>query len=790
MPLKPYFYHAGKLSIRGRLALVSLLIVTLTASAVIVNSFTLGRLEQSLQSTRADVASRHDTLTMLQEHMGYGGAIHHFKNYVLRGKKQDAQLALDGFTHAANLIENYHRFTLSSDEKKALLAISGTLKQYQEHLELEDLKHFDLANISSNDRLVKVDDTLALRGFQLLQQELEMLRSKHRLDSDLYLERSINTVLAAGVLIFLVCVVGLLWVYRSIVGRINVFADYSQKLKHSPHLTDETIDWDEFGDIAKNYQEVIGLLEQEKEKAEQSNRSKSAFLATVSHEIRTPMNGVLGLAQLLAKSELTTEQRGHLIHLMESGEHMMALLDEVLDYSKIEEGKLDLDMSEFAFSSIIGTLQSLYYPLAEQKGLQFYINSDVDEQRWYKSDKRHLRQMLYNLVNNAIKFTPHGCVEVNFQEWVKEGRTELHVEVRDTGVGIDIETQQRIFEPFEQADGSTTRNYGGTGLGLAIVRRLAKMMSGDVAVSSVPGAGSRFTLTLELESIEPKASEITSVKTMDYSGLEVLLVEDNQVNILVLENVLEQMGFKVTVATRGKYAVDLARRNAYNLILMDHHMPEMSGLEATRLIRQISLNEKTVILGCTADVFAETKAKMISAGVDSVVAKPLDQREFHETIATYSSRIFVESDKRQRSNERVAHVKRLPPKNIMLKTESEFSFDFLEDINVADIARSLSISKELFPTFASTIINDSSNQLEALEKALQREDTDRILLHAHTLKGTWRSLAIWPMVRMAERIQNEVKQERLQPETVARFKKANIATLDHLQTLFDHREIS
>ena len=272
--------------------------------------------------------------------------------------------------------------------------------------------------------------------------------------------------------IFLACLISLAWVYRSVLGRISQFADYSKAVQRNSDLAGEEQQWDELGEIAENYRCVIELLGKEKAKAEASAQSKSAFLATVSHEMRTPMNGVLGIAQLLEKTELTTEQRAHLRTLYESGEHMMTLLNEILDFSKIEEGKFELDRAPFAMSSILGSIQSLYYTLAKEKGLELHLKSNVPVARWYQGDKARLRQVLFNLLNNAIKFTPKGYVEVAFNESMQGERVRLDIEVRDTGIGMSQETQARIFNPFEQADTSTTRNYGGTGLGLSIVKKI------------------------------------------------------------------------------------------------------------------------------------------------------------------------------------------------------------------------------------------------------------------------------------------------------------------------------
>lgn len=260
---------------------------------------------------------------------------------------------------------------------------------------------------------------------------------------------------------------------------------------------------DEIGHLIKTFNEKTIYLEAEKVKAQASTNAKTAFLATLSHEIRTPMNGVLGTAQILLKTPLNSEQEKHLKSLYESGDHMMTLLNEILDFSKIEQGRLDLDETRFPLDSIIGSINSVYYTLSSEKGLQFKVYSEVPSGRWYFSDKARLRQILFNLLNNAVKFTSRGFVEVYLKEVVEGSDTYLSIRVRDTGIGISKEAQKRIFKPFEQAESSTTRRFGGTGLGLAIVKKIAQLMDGSITVTSEEGIGTSFDVRLKIQPCQP-----------------------------------------------------------------------------------------------------------------------------------------------------------------------------------------------------------------------------------------------------------------------------------------------
>jgi len=429
---------------------------------------------------------------------------------------------------------------------------------------------------------------------------------------------------------------------RYLIEPIVMIAD---KISHSDSGEIVEVDYkrqDEIRHLIDCFNQKTRYLEEEKVRAQASTKAKTAFLATLSHEIRTPMNGVLGTAQILLKTDLSEDQSKLLHSLYDSGEHMMTLLNEILDFSKIEQGQLDLDKSPFAIATIIGSIESVYHTLASEKGLNFKVYSELPAERWYNADKARIRQILFNLLNNAIKFTSRGFVEVYLKESQQGNEHYLTIHVRDTGVGISPEAQERIFKPFEQAESATTRKFGGTGLGLAIVKKIAEGMGGDIELQSEEGIGSSFFVNVQVEICEAVTREPMSERTIDCEGLNVLIVEDNRTNTMIIDAFMRGKGFSTTCVTDGAKALDLLDNAEYDLILMDNHMPVMDGIEATMRIRQLdNSNADSVILGCTADVFKDTREKMMNAGVDDIIAKPIDETELDDALMMHSERLLA-----------------------------------------------------------------------------------------------------------------------------------------------------
>ena len=380
--------------------------------------------------------------------------------------------------------------------------------------------------------------------------------------------------------------------------------------------------------------------------AQAANLAKTAFLANMSHEIRTPLNAMIGMAHLIRGETLSPRQADRLFKLESAAKHLLEILNDVLDLSKIEAGKMMLEASPLNVESTVANVLSMMAGRAEQKSLR--LLSDVDEMpRDLVGDPTRLQQALLNYANNAIKFTEQGNVVVRAR-LVEQDDTSalLRFEVQDTGIGIDASVMSRLFAAFEQADPSTTRRVGGTGLGLAITRRLALLMGGDVGATSVPGAGSTFWFTARLGRVPCDAGETPPSPALDaevalrrhHRGARVLLAEDNAVNAEVAQSLLQEVGLVVDLARDGEAAVDMALQREYQLVLMDMQMPRLDGLDASRAIRRHRDPSALPIIAMTANAFDEDKEQCRAAGMDDFVSKPVDPATLYGLLLRWLER--------------------------------------------------------------------------------------------------------------------------------------------------------
>jgi signal transduction histidine kinase len=444
----------------------------------------------------------------------------------------------------------------------------------------------------------------------------------------------LGQILALGLLSLSIIAAGSWALARSVTRPLLALRDAAQRMERGEDAQVAVDGADEIAALARSFnimaesiREREHALEHSRQKAESASQAKSEFLANMSHEIRTPLNGILGMAQVMAR-EAQGAQRDHLKVMQSSGESLLGILNSLLDLSKIEAGQIELDNHDFDMAETIATACDPLRVLAEEKGLQFEVRLDPAAARLWSGDALRLRQVLTNLISNAVKFTHAGRVAL-----VVEGAADgVRVQVTDTGIGIPAAKLETVFEKFSQADGSTTRRFGGTGLGLAISRHLVSLMGGALSLESREGQGSTFTFDLPLVRRDAAAPNDVDSATRANGGepgraLRILAAEDNPTNQLILRSLLATLDVDLTLVETGRAAVEAFSCARFDVILMDSQMPEMNGVEATLAIRRVESVRgltRTPILAVTANVMSHQVAEYTAAGMDDVIAKPIE----------------------------------------------------------------------------------------------------------------------------------------------------------------------
>jgi signal transduction histidine kinase/CheY-like chemotaxis protein len=386
-----------------------------------------------------------------------------------------------------------------------------------------------------------------------------------------------------------------------------------------------------------------------------ASEAKSEFLATMSHEIRTPLNGVIGMSEALQHRQLGAVEREMVDTIVDSSHTMLVLLNDILDMSKIEAGRLDINPVVENVRERIGWLKRTYTPIARKKGLTLEVVFDPQLPEFLAFDTIRVRQCIDNLVFNALKFTSKGGVTIAVMAggMSRDGRITLTVHVCDTGIGITPEQRERVFSSFEQADGTTSQRFGGSGLGLAISRKLARLMGGDITCTSEPGEGSVFSFSFETRLADTPKEGTASLRvsplreTFSLKGIRALVADDNEINLRVARAALEPLGVEVMTASSGQQALDILARNEVDIVLLDSHMPGMDGPETLKHIRQSGMPWSIVpVIAVTADAMADDRAKYLAMGMDDYIAKPILERDLMTALSRIKSKLRTRSSRR------------------------------------------------------------------------------------------------------------------------------------------------
>lgn len=574
------------------------------------------------------VLRRNETLiAKLRGLMGFNGLIHQFKNYVLRGSPQYAKAFRTQYQQSIEVINLLEEAEYSNKEYfRQLENTRDVLDNYYQKLDVVKQLHDNNALIIDIDRAVRIDDTPANNALSFLQgyvwefslpKVLPSLKQKHDIistliesleqDMTMKIEESLSetqgSVYSFSAIAFVLLVVVIILVI--LVGK----------------------------DISQAYSSKLQAYEQ----AAKANSMKDIFLANMSHEIRTPINGVYGTLQILSNSNQTKEHKLLLSKALLSAKSLMTIINDILDFSKIEANKLMLENVEFKVDEIAQLVLSDLNPVAIGKDIRLRLEHESNFTDGWVGDPTRIHQIILNLTSNAVKFTKEGQVTLTVGNVINHYGENLHLKVTDTGIGMSPEVTQKIFDRFEQADKSTTREYGGTGLGMAITKSLIDLMKGSVKVASKPNGGTTFDILLPLEKVEincnTENAATDAVAPPNLSGKHVLLAEDNEINQLIVESMLEATKVRLDIVSNGKEAVAYVEQEKPDLILMDIQMPVMSGEEACE---KIKVQYPSIpVIALTANVMDHDVKRYYDKGFDGHIAKPMNMFNLYESLAKF-----------------------------------------------------------------------------------------------------------------------------------------------------------